>query len=494
MAASMTIRELRAALTQHGCDYSACIEKKEMVRMLEHITQSKAEPSAKRQRSAAEGEAAPLAFSTNREEELIRRLVRALPPLDRRLKEPDTALLFASHSVPAAAANQLRVCTFNLLDDVRVSLGHGGVHSVWDVRRINVLRCLLAIDADAYLCQELNAKSLAFLQVTLGHEYALEPFCGRNGGVGVLYRRFPRADRAVHFTSAGPAVRRRIPTPPPSKALMGIALHVPLECHGLLGATPRPFRVVLSATHLTHMDRGQLQSSNKLGRTFAAHLGRDLLRLPAKHGSCPMILGGDFNTSTDGKRARLPQGVPSLYGELTQPLRRVCDSEDEWEEDEDEVAAGLPRWPPADGDSRPLAKDLWRLTPVSSREFGGLRRGSTCSSWVVLHGIGGEQGVRAREIRERWAEGAECTDEGHIDWLLLASGAASRGTTGEVGWPRLAPIRAVIGTELLVPPLPPMQPALIGPSVMPPAGKIFPSDHYPVFADLEAVGDLRAMG
>ena len=60
MAASMTIRELRAALTQHGCDYSACIEKKEMVRMLEHITQSKAEPSAKRQRSAAEGEAALL--------------------------------------------------------------------------------------------------------------------------------------------------------------------------------------------------------------------------------------------------------------------------------------------------------------------------------------------------------------------------------------------------------------------------------------------------
>ena len=79
-------------------------------------------------------------------------------------------------------------------------------------------------------------------------------------------------------------------------------------------------------------------------------------------------------------------------------------------------ADGLPRWPPTD--ERPLASDLWR--EASEREFGGLVRGSTCSSWVVMQGVGGQQGVRARGIREGWRDDAECTDEGHIDWLLAS--------------------------------------------------------------------------
>ena len=85
-----------------------------------------------------------------------------------------------------------------------------------------------------------------------------------------------------------------MPAPPPSKALMGIALHVPLECRGLDGSAPFP--LVLSATHLTYMERGQLKSSNQQAATYAGYIGRDLMRMPAKHGWCPMLLGGDFNT------------------------------------------------------------------------------------------------------------------------------------------------------------------------------------------------------
>ena len=218
-----------------------------------------------------------------------------------------------------------------------------------------------------------------------------------------------------------------------------------------------------------------MQSSNVLGRTFAANLGRDLVRLPLKHSCCPMILGGDFNTSSDGKKARARK-APSLYAELTQPIHRVYDSEDDWEEDAEADADGLPRWPPTD--ERPLASDLWR--EASEREFGGLVRGSTCSSWVVMQGVGGQQGVRARGIREGWRDDAECTDEGHIDWLL-----ASRAHSSSAVQPRLSAVRAVVGTELVVPPLPPLQPSLIGPTNIPAGGCLFPSDHYPVFADLQ---------
>lgn len=49
--------------------------------------------------------------------------------------------------------SHLRLCTLNLLDDRRVARGMGGAHSVWELRRVNVLRVLLAIGADAYLLQ-----------------------------------------------------------------------------------------------------------------------------------------------------------------------------------------------------------------------------------------------------------------------------------------------------------------------------------------------------
>ena len=70
-----------------------------------------------------------------------------------------------------------------------------------------------------------------------------------------------------------------------------------------------------------------------------------------------------------------------------------------------------------------------------------------------------------------------CTDSGHIDWLL-ASAPCERG-------PRLRARRAVVGTEEVVPPLAPQQPALIGAANLPPGGKVFASDHYPLLVDLE---------
>lgn len=77
-------------------------------------------------------------------------LLGVLPPERNRRKEPDPQLLYAPHTVPNVKASALRLCTFNLLHD---SGGVHGVHGVWELRRVNVLRVLLAIDADAYLLQ-----------------------------------------------------------------------------------------------------------------------------------------------------------------------------------------------------------------------------------------------------------------------------------------------------------------------------------------------------
>jgi hypothetical protein len=46
-------------------------------------------------------------------------------------------------------------------------------------------------------------------------------------------------------------------------------------------------------------------------------------------------------------------------------------------------------------------------------------------------------------------------------------------------------LRVGVATELMVPPLPPRQPSEV--PALPPGGCIFPSDHYPVFADVQLV-------
>jgi len=148
------------------------------------------------------------------------------------------------------------------------------------------------------------------------------------------------------------------------------------------------------------------------------------------------------------------------------------DSEDEWPGDEGEL-----RWPP-DTQRAPvrLARDLWRDPPEEERHFGGLQRGSTAIQYAQQQEPG--QGLRARARRQGWAEGGACTDSGHIDWLLAAHEFAK-------GQPLLRALRVGVATEMMVPPLPPRQPSEV-PS-LPPGGCIFPSDHYPVFADVQLV-------
>jgi hypothetical protein len=302
---------------------------------------------------------------------------------------------------------------------------------------------------------------------------------------------------------------------------MGFAIHVPLLVHGLTptaasmpaavgdsSATPpatpvphsaygvdqplQPFRIVASSTHLTPTDKnGHLQSCNREARYFGAALGRDLLRLPAAHGHCPMILGGDFNAGTHGKRATANpgSGPPSLHAELTRAMQRrpegrSPDSDDEWPEDScvanDDQAL---RWPPA-GEVT-LARDLFRDSKLREREFGGLQRGSTCHSANLQNFEGRLQGVAARAANEKWHETwpkGECTDEGHIDWLLAGT------AHGDKTQPQLRARRALVCTERLCAPLPPHQPShLVGPGGdrIPKGGAVFPSDHYPVVVDLE---------
>jgi len=117
-----------------------------------------------------------------------------------------------------------------------------------------------------------------------------------------------------------------------------------------------------------------------------------------------------------------------------------------------------------------------RDPPEEERYFGGLQRGSTAIQYAQQQEPG--QGLRARARRQGWAEGGACTDSGHIDWLLAAHEFAK-------GQPLLRALRVGVATEMMVPPLPPRQPSEV-PS-LPPGGCIFPSDHYPVFADVQLV-------
>ena len=86
----------------------------------------------------------------------ISRLIEVLPAESRRPKEPDPAELFAPHLVPRLATGLLRLGTLNLLDDVRVKMGQGGLHALWEMRRVNVLRVMIALDCDAWLLQVLS--------------------------------------------------------------------------------------------------------------------------------------------------------------------------------------------------------------------------------------------------------------------------------------------------------------------------------------------------
>jgi endonuclease/exonuclease/phosphatase family metal-dependent hydrolase len=477
---------------------------------------------------------------------LIERLVAALPALDRkgRGKEPNEYLVAsAPHHVPDVSPGCLRVATFNILDDERVRGGMGGLHSTWPTRRVNMVRVMLALDADVYLLQELSSRhedheyppswnSVRFLcEVFADYKLVTCKKGVHHGGVGVLYRATAHPTRGVHLAPAGDAagggvVRRTLPVPASMRDAKqcGSVVHVPLECKGLAPAgsssdaagspsSRPPPPLVFSSAHITLFTAGNvLLSSNKAAAHLGAHLGRDLLRLPAANGGAPVILGGDFNAGAEGKRMRTGGEKPSLcvgesrrgwsrhsarlaswragtfpsrYGELTLGVDRTADSEDEWSEDEAHGAGGPTAWPPPAGTE--LCRDLWRDASVRTHIYGGLQRGSTCLSAELQRGLDGLQGIEARARVQCWPEGGRCTDLGHIDWLLTSPAAPPSASPSGGGGGAAATVRARLAgvcTEKVCPPLPPADWSQVGGGV-PRDGCIFPSDHYPVWVDLE---------
>jgi len=245
----------------------------------------------------------------------------------------------------------------------------------------------------------------------------------------------------------------------------GYLTHLPVRVCGLPGDAA-PLVVVLASTHLALFKEGMMDRSDTQARAFLATLGRELLRLPARH-RAPLVLGGDFNA---GKVS--PRGMAGLY-ELLAGRRKAeaYDSEDDWPEDEGEL-----RWPPLTPAPVRLARDLWREPPEAERLSAGLQRGSTAIQYAQQSEPG--QGLRVRALKQGWPDDGACTDSGHIDWLLTAHEYSK-------GQATVHALRVGVATELMVPPLPPRQPSEV-PS-LPPGGCIFPSDHYPVFADVQLV-------
>ena len=86
------------------------------------------------------------------------------------------------------------------------------MHAVWDLRRVNVLRTMLALDADVFLLQELNNKSRAFLAATL----TTHAFAAHLAAQSTLRRR--RAARTLCASRAAinesSVAVRRAPTAP----------------------------------------------------------------------------------------------------------------------------------------------------------------------------------------------------------------------------------------------------------------------------------------
>ena len=191
----MSIRELKQELSRRGIDCGSCVEKRELVQLLHDASA----PASKRARPTPSSSAlAPSTTTTTtctvpceHEAAAIRRL-RAALPRSFLPKEPDPERLFEAHGAPPLHGDaHLRIATWNLLETVTGPNDPRGIHAVFDVRRvdrvsvwvrppppppttpaptpaspqpaappqqvrrINVLRLLLALDADVVILQEL---------------------------------------------------------------------------------------------------------------------------------------------------------------------------------------------------------------------------------------------------------------------------------------------------------------------------------------------------
>ena len=173
---ALSIRELKQELAQRGISCDSCVEKQELVRLLHDAP----EPAGKRARpdpsassalaSSSSALASPATTCTApcAHEACAKSRLRAVLPRDFLPKEPDPERLFEPHAAPPLHGDaHLRIATWNILETVTGPKDPRGIHAVFDVRRINVLRLLLALDPDVVILQELCKASRTFIMAVL---------------------------------------------------------------------------------------------------------------------------------------------------------------------------------------------------------------------------------------------------------------------------------------------------------------------------------------
>ena len=143
---SLSIRELKEKLAERGINCETCVEKQELVRLL-HDAPAASAPASKRARTTPSSSALASPTTTCTapcaHEACAKRRLRAALPRDFLPKEPDPERLFEPHAAPPLHGEaHLRIATWNLLETVTGPKDPRGIHAVFDVRRINVLRLL----------------------------------------------------------------------------------------------------------------------------------------------------------------------------------------------------------------------------------------------------------------------------------------------------------------------------------------------------------------
>ena len=154
---SLSIRELKQELAQRGINCDSCVEKQELVQLLHDDDASV--PASKRARptpSSPSALAPPTSSSSSSalasptttactapcaHEACAKRRLRAALPRSFLPKEPDPERLFEAHAAPPLHGDaHLRIATWNLLETVTGPKDPRGIHAVFDVRRIELVR------------------------------------------------------------------------------------------------------------------------------------------------------------------------------------------------------------------------------------------------------------------------------------------------------------------------------------------------------------------
>ena len=175
---SLSIRELKQELAQRGIDCDGCVEKQELVQLLHDASVQASKrarptprPSALAPPTPSSSLASPVTTACTApcaHKACAKRRLRAVLPRSFLPKEPDPERLFETHAAPPLHSDaHLRIATWNLLETVTGPKDPRGIHAVFDVRRINVLRLLLALDPDVVILQELCKASRTFLAAVL---------------------------------------------------------------------------------------------------------------------------------------------------------------------------------------------------------------------------------------------------------------------------------------------------------------------------------------